>query len=165
MASDHLDEAFDLIEAKMKAIRAPMARKVWFFNAGTGRDIYPWICMLAYAFGSPNVMFGLTGQACYGPRLAAVDTVQGDYAVFDAGQWFPDRYRDPRFKTPECMIIWGYNIHATCPDNLFGHWIIDMMKRGTQIIAIDPRLSWFASGPSIGCSSDGDGCSAGHGIF
>ena len=101
--------------------------------------------MLAYAFGSPNVMFGLTGQACYGPRLAAVCTVQGDYAVFDAGQWFPDRYDDPRYRVPECMIIWGYNIHATCPDNLFGHWIIDLMKRGTKIISIDPRLSWFAS--------------------
>ena len=43
------------------------------------------------------------------------------------------------------MIIWGYNIPATCPDNLFGHWIIDLMKRGTKIICIDPRLSWFAS--------------------
>lgn len=139
------DEAFDLIETKMKAIRAAHGPESVVFNAGTGRDIYPWICMLAYAFGSPNVMFGLTGQACYGPRLAAVDTVQGDYAVFDAGQWFPDRYDDPRFKVPECMIIWGYNIHATCPDNLFGHWIIDMMKRGTRIIAVDPRLSWFAS--------------------
>jgi len=139
------EEAFDLIETRMKAIRTAHGPESVVFNAGTGRDIYPWICMLAYAFGSPNVMFGLTGQACYGPRLAAVDTVQGDYAVFDAGQWFPDRYDDPRFKVPECMIIWGYNIHATCPDNLFGHWIIDLMKRGTRIIAIDPRLSWFAS--------------------
>jgi anaerobic selenocysteine-containing dehydrogenase len=139
------DEAFDLVETRMKAIRDAYGPESVVFNAGTGRDIYPWICMLAYAFGSPNVMFGLTGQACYGPRLAAVDTVQGDYSVFDAGQWFPDRYDDPRFKVPECMIIWGYNIHATCPDNLFGHWIIDLMKRGTRIIAIDPRLSWFAS--------------------
>jgi len=139
------NEAYDLIETKMKAIRETFGPESMVFNAGTGRDIYPWICMLAYAFGSPNVMFGLTGQACYGPRLAAVDTVQGDYAVFDAGQWFPNRYDDPRFKVPECMIIWGYNIHATCPDNLFGHWIIDLMKRGTRIIAIDPRLSWFAS--------------------
>ena len=67
-------------------------------------------------------MFGLSGQACYGPRLAAVATVQGDYTVFDAGQWFPDRLNDPRYKRPECILIWGYNIHATCPDNLFGHW-------------------------------------------
>lgn len=139
------DEAFDLIEEKMNAIRKEHGPESMIFNVGTGRDIYPWVCMLAYAYGSPNVMFGLTGQACYGPRVAAVATMQGDFAVFDAGQWFPDRYDDPRHKIPECLLVWGYNIHATCPDNLFGHWIIDMMKRGTKIISVDPRLSWFAS--------------------
>ena len=44
----------------------------------------------------------------------------------------PDRYKDPRYTPPECMIIWGYNIHATCPDNQFGHWIVDLMKRRNQ---------------------------------
>ena len=139
------DEAFDLIEKKMKKIREEYGPESMIFNVGTGRDIYPWVCLLAYAYGSPNVMFGLTGQACYGPRLAAVATVQGDFAVFDAAQWFEDRYDHPGYKVPECMIIWGYNIHATCPDNLFGHWIIDLMKRGTKIICVDPRLSWFGS--------------------
>jgi anaerobic selenocysteine-containing dehydrogenase len=139
------DEAFDLIEKKMKAIREDYGPESVIFSMGTGRDIGPWICMLAYAFGSPNVMFALSGNACYTPRFAALDTVQGDYSVFDAGQWLPDRYDDPRFEVPKCMIVWGYNIPATCPDNLFGHWIIDLMKRGTKIISIDPRLSWFAS--------------------
>ncbi len=139
------NEAFEIIENKMKAIREAYGPQSVIFNAGTGRDIYPWITLLAYAYGSPNVMFGLTGQACYGPRLAAVVTVQGDYSVFDAGQWFPKRYSDPRFEVPKCILIWGYNINASCPDNLFGHWIIDLMKKGTEIIAVDPRLSWFAS--------------------
>jgi anaerobic selenocysteine-containing dehydrogenase len=138
-------EAYDLIEEKMNKIREEHGPESMVFNVGTGRDIYAWICMLAYAYGSPNVMFGLSGQACYGPRLSAVITVQGDFAVFDAAQWFPDRYKDPRYTPPECMIIWGYNIHATCPDNQFGHWIVDLMKKGTKIICIDPRLSWFAS--------------------
>ncbi len=139
------DEAFDFVEKKMKAIREDYGPESVIFSMGTGRDIGPWICMLAYAFGSPNVMFALSGNACYTPRFAALDTVQGDYCVFDAAQWFPDRYDDARFEVPECIIVWGYNIPATCPDNLFGHWIIDLMKRGTKIIAIDPRLSWFAS--------------------
>ncbi len=138
-------EAFDLIETKMKKIREEYGPESMIFNVGTGRDIYAWVCMLAYAYGSPNVMFGLTGQACYGPRLASVATVQGDFAVFDAAQWFPERFDHPGYKVPECMIIWGYNIHATCPDNLFGHWISDLMKKGTKIICIDPRLSWFGS--------------------
>jgi len=139
------EEAFDIIEKRMKEIRREHGPESVVFSMGTGRDIGPWICMLAYAYGSPNVMFALSGNACYSPRIAALDTFQGDYCVFDAGQWFPDRYEDPRFKVPECMIVWGYNIPATCPDNLFGHWIIDLMKRGTKIISVDPRLSWFAS--------------------
>ncbi len=139
------DEAFDLVEARMKKIRDEFGPESVIFSMGTGRDIGPWICMLAYAFGSPNVMFALSGNACYSPRIAALDTVQGDFCVFDAGQWLPDRYDDPGYRVPECMIIWGYNIPATCPDNLFGHWIIDLMKKGTKIISIDPRLSFFAS--------------------
>ena len=139
------DEAFDLIEARMKAIRAEHGPESVVFSMGTGRDIGPWICMLAYAFGSPNVMFALSGIACYSPRIAGVETVQGDYCVLDAAQWFPDRYDNPKYRVPETIVIWGYNIPATCPDNVFGHWIIDLMKKGTQIICIDPRLSWFAS--------------------
>jgi len=139
------DEALDFIEKRMKEIREGFGPESVIFSMGTGRDIGPWICMLAYAFGSPNVMFALSGNACYSPRIAAVHMIQGDYCVFDAGQWLPDRYDDQRFKVPECMIVWGYNIHATCPDNLFGHWIVDLMKRGTKIISVDPRLSWFAS--------------------
>jgi len=139
------DEAFDLIESKMGKIREEFGPESMIFSMGTGRDIGPWICMLAYAYGSPNVMFALSGVACYSPRIAAVETVQGDYCILDAAQWFPKRYDDPRYNIPECIVIWGYNIPATCPDNVFGHWIIDLMKKGTKIICIDPRLSWFAS--------------------
>jgi len=139
------DEAFDLIEQKMGAIREQFGPESMIFSMGTGRDIGAWICMLAYAFGSPNVMFALSGIACYSPRIAAVDTIQGDYCILDAAQWLPQRYDDPQYNIPECLLVWGYNIPATCPDNVFGHWIIDLMKRGTKIVAIDPRLSWFAS--------------------
>jgi anaerobic selenocysteine-containing dehydrogenase len=139
------DEAFDLVEEKMGKIREEYGPESVIFSMGTGRDIGPWICMLAYAFGSPNVMFALSGVACYSPRIAAVETVQGDYCVLDAAQWFPERYDAPGYQVPECLVIWGYDIPATCPDNVFGHWIIDLMKRGTKIICIDPRLSWFAS--------------------
>jgi anaerobic selenocysteine-containing dehydrogenase len=143
------EEAFDLIEKRMNKIREEYGPESVIFSMGTGRDIGAWICMLAYAYGSPNVMFSLSGIACYSPRLAAVETVQGDYCVMDAAQWLPGRYDNERFKVPECIVVWGYNIPATCPDNIFGHWIIDLMKKGTKIIAIDPRLSWFASRSKI----------------
>ncbi len=139
------EEAFDLIETRMKKIREEFGPESVIFAMGTGRDIGPWICLLAYAYGSPNVMFSLSGVACYSPRIAAVETVQGDYCVLDAAQWLPRRYDDPKYKIPECIIVWGYNIDASCPDNVFGHWIIDLMKKGTKIISIEPRLTWFAS--------------------
>ncbi len=139
------NEAFDLIEEKLGKIREEFGPESIIFSMGTGRDIGAWICMLAYAFGSPNVMFALSGIACYSPRISAVETIQGDYCILDASQWLPERYDSPRYKIPETIIVWGYNIPATCPDNVFGHWIIDLMKRGTKIIDIDPRLSWFAS--------------------
>jgi len=139
------DEAFDLIERRMKTIRQDYGPESFIFSMGTGRDIGPWICLLAYAYGSPNVMFSLSGIACYSPRMSAVETVQGDYCVLDAGQWLADRYDSSRYTLPQCIVVWGYDIPASCPDNVFGHWIIDLMKRGTKIIAIDPRLSWFAS--------------------
>lgn len=139
------EEAFDLIEARMKKIREEFGPQSAVFSMGTGRDISPWLCMLAYAYGSPNVMFALSGNACYSPRIAAVETVMGDYVVFDAAQWLEKRYDDPKYTLPKCIVIWGYSLPNTCPDNIFGHWFIDLMKRGVEIVSIDPRLTWLSS--------------------
>ena len=139
------EEALDLIEARMTKIRDEYGPESMVFSAGTGRDIYPWLSMLAYAYGSPNVMFALSGNACYFPRVSVCQMVQGDYMVFDAGQFFPDRMNNPAFKVPECIMLWGYSLPNSCPDNLFGHWIVDMMKRGAKIISMDPRLTFLSS--------------------
>ncbi len=139
------EEAFDLIEKRMKTIRDEFGPQSAVFSMGTGRDISPWLCMLAYAYGSPNVMFALSGNACYSPRIAAVETVMGDYVVFDAAQWLEKRYDDPKYTLPKCIVVWGYSLPNTCPDNIFGHWFIDLMKRGVEIVSIDPRLTWLSS--------------------
>jgi anaerobic selenocysteine-containing dehydrogenase len=139
------EEAFDLIETKLGGIRKDFGPESVIFSMGTGRDISPWLCMLAYAYGSPNVVFALSGNACYSPRISAVETVMGDYCIPDAAQWLEKRYDDPKYRLPKCIVIWGYNIPNTCPDNIFGHWFIDLMKRGVEIVCIDPRLTWFSS--------------------
>ncbi|MCF8075361.1 MAG: molybdopterin-dependent oxidoreductase [Desulfotignum sp.] len=139
------DEAFDLIEEKMKKIRKDHGPESVIFHQGTGRDIGGWISMLAYAYGSPNWMFGLSGISCYTPRLMMMSITQGDFAVVDASQWHEKRYDDPEYKIPETVTIWGQNLPATCPDGFFGHWYVDLMKRGTQLLVIDPRCTWIAS--------------------
>ena len=139
------DEAFDLIESKMKQIRKDHGPESVIFHQGTGRDIGGWISMLAYAYGSPNWMFGLSGISCYTPRLMMMSITQGDFAVVDASQWHEKRYDDPQYEIPETVTIWGQNLPATCPDGFFGHWYVDLMKRGTQLMVIDPRCTWIAS--------------------
>jgi anaerobic selenocysteine-containing dehydrogenase len=139
------DEAFDLIEQKMKKIRSTYGPEAVVFHQGTGRDIGGWISMLAYAYGSPNWMFGLSGISCYTPRLMMMSITQGDFAVVDASQWHEKRYDDPEYQIPETVTIWGQNLPATCPDGFFGHWYVDLMKRGTQLLVIDPRCTWIAS--------------------
>lgn len=115
------DEAFDLIEEKMKKIRENFGPESVIFHQGTGRDIGGWISMLAYAYGSPNWMFGLSGISCYTPRLMMMSITQGDFAVVDASQWHEKRYDDPGYQIPETVTIWGQNLPATCPD---GFWAL-----------------------------------------
>jgi anaerobic selenocysteine-containing dehydrogenase len=139
------DEAYDLIEERFGAIRDEYGAQSVVFSMGTGRDVGAWICMLAYAFGSPNVCFAMSGVGCYTPRIVASEIVLGDYCIFDGGQWLPKGHDDPKYQVPECIMVWGYNIPASCPDNIFGHWVVDLMKKGSKLITVDPRLTWFAS--------------------
>jgi anaerobic selenocysteine-containing dehydrogenase len=143
------EEAFDLIEKRMKDIKAEHGPESMVFLQGTGRDIGGWISMLAYAYGSPNWVFGLSGISCYTPRLLVMWLTQGDFCVGDAAQWHAKRYDDPEYKVPESITIWGQNLPASCPDGFFSHWYVDLMKKGSELVVIDPRCTWLASKAKI----------------
>lgn len=139
-------QAFDEIENRMRDIKEKYGPESMIFVQGTGRDVGTWHLLLAYSYGSPNwLQGGLTGNSCYHPRLAAMKIVQGDYAVPDCGQFLAGRYNDPDFKLPKLIILWGQNPPTTCNDGFYGNWIVDCMKRGTKVIAIDPFNTWTAS--------------------
>ena len=140
------DEAFDTCEQRLKDIRDKFGAEAVVFGQGTGRDIGGPISFLAYSFGSPNwCQLGLSGQSCYTPRLGAMKAVMGDFAVVDCSQFLEKRYDDPQWVAPEVIIAWGQHPANGCPDAFYGHWIIDCMKRGSKIIAIDPRNTWTTS--------------------
>lgn len=140
------DEAYDLIEKKFNKIKEEYGPESVVFLQGTGRDILGYISRLAYGFGSPNWSCGfLSGLACYLPRVSSCMIISGDFAVADCSQFFPDRYNNPQWKCPETMVIWGNNPLVANSDGFYGHWVIDLMKRGTKLIVIDPRLTWLAS--------------------
>ncbi len=142
------DEALDEIEYKFKKIREEDGAESMVFGQGTGRDAGGSLIFLAYAYGSPNwTLFGLSGIACFTPRLAAMNMVAGDIQFEDAAQCFPDRYDDPEFVPPKLMIIWGRGTRGSqCADHYYSaHWVIDLMKKGTKIIVVDPRQTWLST--------------------
>ena len=53
--------------------------------------------------------------------------------------------RTRHWKVPECIVLWGNNPLPSNPDGFLGHWIIECMKRGTEIIVVDPRKTWLAT--------------------
>jgi anaerobic selenocysteine-containing dehydrogenase len=140
------EEAFDTCETRLKEIRERHGAESVIFVQGTGRDVGGPISFLCYNYGSPNwVQLGLSGQSCYTPRLGAMKATIGDFCVLDAGQFSALRYEDPEWEAPKVIIVWGQNPPPTCPDGFFGHWIVDCMKRGSQIVSVDPRHTWMSS--------------------
>jgi anaerobic selenocysteine-containing dehydrogenase len=58
----------------------------------------------------------------------------------------PTRYEDdPDWTPPEIILIWGNNPVVSNSDAFLGHWIVDSMQRGSELIVVDPKLTWLAS--------------------
>jgi anaerobic selenocysteine-containing dehydrogenase len=76
--------------------------------------------------------------------MASLGVLIGAAVVADCSQFFPDRYDNPEYKVPEVLIVWGNNPVNSNPDGFFGYWVVDLMKRGTKLITIDPKLTWLA---------------------
>jgi len=142
------EEAFNTITDKFNEIKRDYGAESVIFCQGTGRgDIKSYHSKLAYSFGSANkVAFGpLHGHACNEPKLMTTRVTIGAYGVADCSQFFTDRYENPDWKVPECIIIWGNEPIAST----MGNWIVECMKRGSELIVIDPRRIWLATRAKI----------------
>jgi len=140
------DEAYDTIEREFNKVKEEYGAESVMFCQGTGRDIAPYITRLAWSFGSPNYTAGfLSGMACYAPRVAGCIATSGSFWVADCSQVWHDRYENPNYQPPETIILWGNNPLVSNSDGFYGHWVTDLMKRGTKLIVIDPRMTWLGS--------------------
>jgi anaerobic selenocysteine-containing dehydrogenase len=139
------DEAFDLVASTFNEIREQYGAWTVVFVDGTARDSTLWLTRLAWSFGSPNYCFHMGGMSCFGPRVAGCFATTGAFWLGDFAQQFPERYDDPRYEIPEYIVLWGCNPVVSNSDGLFGHWVTDLMKRGSKIISIDPRMTWLGS--------------------
>ncbi|MBC2889413.1 molybdopterin-dependent oxidoreductase [Gordonibacter massiliensis (ex Traore et al. 2017)] len=138
------DEALDLVYDRFTEIKEKYGAWSIPFVQGTGRDIAAWITRLAWSFGSPNYMFNMSGMACYLPRVAGCAATTGNFWVGDFSQQYPDRYDNPEWEPAEYIMVWGNNPLIANSDGFYGHWMVDVMKRGSKLIVVDPRLTWLA---------------------
>lgn len=139
------DQALEEITEKFNKIKEEYGARSVAFLQGTGRDISTYMLRLAWSFGSPNSAWVLSGSSCYLPRIAAMYGITGAFWIADCSQQYHDRYDDPNYKIPEVLMIWGNNPLQSNADGFFGHWVIDLMRRGSKLIVIDPRMTWLAS--------------------
>ncbi len=139
------DEAYDLIANEFNKIKEEHGAEAVVFAQGTARDISAYITRLAWSFGSPNYTGFLSGQACYLPRVAGCAATTGAMWVCDCSQQFIDRYDNPSYKVPDVMLVWGNYPMKANADGFYGHWVVDLMKRGMKIIMIDPRVTWLSN--------------------
>ena len=113
---------------------------------GTGRDGMLQQDLQMSIFRTPNQVYTQTGYACYQPRMMASQMVLGAlYPELDYAGGLPGGYDDPQYQVPELMVMWGKVPLASNPDGFFGHSVIDLMKRGSRLMMIDPRISWLST--------------------
>ena len=141
------DEAWDTIVDWVKKTREKYGYQGVAVMGGTGREATLFYPVLSYAvLQTPNCGTPLSAASCYGPRCMVTNYLMGaGYPEIDHAAYFPDRYDNPAFKVPEYIIVWGKTPLESSADGFFGHAFIDMMKRGTKIITVDPRITWLAS--------------------
>ena len=141
------DEAFDTIAEKVKYFKDKYGAESILVMGGTGREGGPMLPAYAHAcLGTPNACYTQSGYSCYIPRVAGTTYVMGaTYPEMDYAGGLPGRYDDPMFKLPELIVFWGKEPLPSNGDGLFGHAAIDMMRRGSKLMSIDPRVNWVST--------------------
>ncbi len=142
------DEAYDIIEENVKKFQKEDGPESIISMIGTGRNVSQVIAHNQYAnFGGPDLtLCFLSGDSCMLPRTALCYVVMGNQWVADMSQFRATRYEeDPDWQVPECIVIWGTNPVINNADAFLGHWIVECQKRGSELITIDPQLTWMAA--------------------
>ena len=145
------DEALDTVEERFNGYKEKYGAESVVFLQGTGRDIAAYISRLAWSFGSPNYTFSLANVACFGPRIFASTMTSGGFMVGDYSQQFIDRYDNPEWECPGSVVVWGNNPIVANSDGAYGHWVTDVLQRGSKLVVVDPRLTWLAVQADVWC--------------
>ncbi|MCM1565663.1 MAG: molybdopterin-dependent oxidoreductase [Dehalobacter sp.] len=141
------DEAYDIIAKETHRIQKEYGNEAIMLFDGTGREATIYHTTLCNAvLQTPNNCYAQSGWSCYGPRIAITAFVLGSgVPEMDYAANLPGRYDDPQYVLPKYVMLWGKDPLPSNPDGLWGHALIEMMKRGTKVIMIDPRTTWLGT--------------------
>ena len=140
------DEAIDTIMGEWRRLTGLYGNETMAIHVGTGRDGMLGQNFALAVFQTPNLAYTQSGYACYQPRSMSTNMVLGgSYPEMDYAAGLPGGYDDPEYRVPECIIVWGKAPLASNGDGLFGHAVLDLMKRGAKLIVVDPRIQWLAT--------------------
>ncbi len=142
------DEAYDIIEENVRKFQKESGPESIISMIGTGRNVSQVIAHNQYAnFGGPDLtLCFLSGDSCMLPRTALCYAVMGNQWVADMSQFREKRYEeDEDWQVPECIVLWGTNPVVCNSDAFLGHWIVEAMKRGSELISVDPQLTWIGA--------------------
>ncbi len=141
------DEALDTICEKVRYFQTTYGPESIVCFGGTGREA----CIFYYALTfsvlqSPNCCYTQSGWSCYGPRCSIADYVLGaGYPELDYAGHLPGSYLDPAYTLSKWVVLWGKEPLPSNGDGFFGHCLVDMMRLGTHLIDVDPRITWVGA--------------------
>lgn len=145
------DEAYDIIEERYHATKEKYGPNSVGVFAGTGREGGRYhYAMSLDVFRTVNTIESISGWSCIIPRMAAMLWEIGvPYLDIDNAIGLVDRYDDPRWEAPKYALIWGCDPIRSNPAGFWGHSLIELMKFGTKIINVDPRVNWLSTRAEI----------------
>ncbi|WP_418742745.1 molybdopterin-dependent oxidoreductase, partial [Enorma massiliensis] len=141
------DEALDTICEKVRYFQNTYGPESIVCFGGTGREACIYYYALTFSvLQSPNCCYTQSGWSCYGPRCSIADYVLGaGYPELDYAGHLPGSYHDPAYTLSKWVVVWGKEPLPSNGDGFFGHCLVDMMKLGSHIISIDPRITWVGA--------------------
>ena len=144
------DEAYDIIEEKVRAIWKDYGAESIACMIGTGRNNCWQIPYLCYAaFGSPNFCLGfLSGESCFQPRSAAMASMNGDFLIADMSQQFESRYdtENTEWVPPEDDRGLGVQRPSPrTPTTSTEAGSSTACSAASRLITVDPSLTWLAA--------------------